>query len=79
MKKYFAILGLCFAFSANASGLCDEKFLKEDYAGAKDFCLTAANQGDADAQLLLGAMYHDGQGLTEIMEALSGLQNLPIK
>ena len=63
MKKYFVILGLCFAFSANAqTGLCAEKFLKKDYVSAKDRCLIAANQGDAEAQNYLGLMYYNGIG-----------------
>lgn len=42
-----------------------EYYIRKEYAQAFPYCLRAAKQGYAAAQDILGAMYHDGRGVTQ--------------
>ena len=47
-----------------AKGL--EAYQRGDYTAAINEWLPVGEQGDADAQVMLGAMYEEGQGVTQV-------------
>ncbi len=50
---------------AGASEDCAAAYDRKDYAAAVQPCLSLAEHGDARAQLSLGGMYYNGQGVQQ--------------
>ena len=65
MKKFlsFGLLSLC-SFSIYASQ-CNIDFEKKNYEKAFEKCTQKAEQGDANAQTVLGFMYYEGDGIKQ--------------
>lgn len=53
------------AQSKAAINQCSAHYKAENYETAAPYCLTAAQQGDAEAQRRLGYMYNNGKGLAK--------------
>jgi TPR repeat protein len=71
-----AIFGVVFAFAltpvaANADPFMDglDAYVNGDYATTLRLWRPLAEQGDADAQYILGDMYHDGEGVPQDYDA----------
>ena len=71
MKKFlsFGLLSLC-SFSIYASQ-CNIDFEKKNYEKALEKCTQKAEQGDANAQTVLGLMYYKGDGFANQLLASS--------
>ena len=66
MKRFLLALVLAFALSAPAGAGWDEgaaAYVRGDYQTAYREFLQLAEQGFAEAQTILGAMYYEGQGV----------------
>ncbi|MFQ1007580.1 hypothetical protein B6D12_01425 [Gilliamella apicola] len=65
MKKFlsFGLLSLC-SFSIYASQ-CNIDFEKKNYEKVLEKCTQKAEQGDANAQTVLGFMYYEGDGVEQ--------------
>ena len=53
------------AFSDYLGGECERLYFLENFEAAYETCSVAAEQGDAEAQLFLGVMYFNGNGITQ--------------
>ena len=67
IKTFLVMLMLSFSHAAIAGDLEDgvAAYEKQDFATALRLWTPLAEQGDADAQFLLGAMYFKGQGVAQ--------------